>query len=233
MNTTKSNDESAEQPAEISDQGSDQSSEPRRDAACTLGELLDRATQFDRTAGTSSDAEEWFRAESKSLLHWAKETGRVLSSAQLDDLIAGFKLLNGGLEHQVFFKKRSGRVFKITKPPHFGHTWFLRDYVQNLIWCNRVFEDDIRLEGIVSTSDGVSLVISQPYIIGRSPSEDELVEWFELQGAIRVGKHRWKYPNGMVVSDAHTGNLIFMTDGSLVPIDVHVENPGSQLPELS
>jgi hypothetical protein len=73
--------------------------EVRRDAARTLGELLDRATQFDRTAGSSTDAEEWFRAESESLLHWAEETGRLLSSAELGELIAGFKKLNGGLEH--------------------------------------------------------------------------------------------------------------------------------------
>jgi len=186
LKTTDTNDESAEQPAKKSDQDSDQSSELRRDAACTLGELLDSATQFDRTTSPSSDSEEWFRAESESLLHWAAETGRLLSGAKLDELIAGFKLLNGGLEHQVFFTKRTGRVFKITKPPHFGHTWFLQDYVRNLIWCNCVFGDDMRLEGVISTPDGVSVVISQPYIIGRSPSEVELNEWFELQGAIRV-----------------------------------------------
>jgi hypothetical protein len=231
LNTTKSNDESAEQPAEISDQGSDQSSETRRDAARTLGELLDSATQFDGAAGPSTDAEEWFRAESESLLHWAEETGRLLSSAELDELIAGFKKLNGGLEHQVFFIKRTGRVFKITKPPYFGHTWELKKYVQNLIWCNRVFADDMRLEGVVTAPDGVSLVISQPYIIGRSPSEDEVDEWFHLQGAIRVSKHKWRYPNGMIVGDAHTGNLILRRDGSLVPIDLHVENPGDLPPE--
>ena len=222
MNTLNSNHESAEQPAESSDQGS----EHRRDAARALGQLLDRAALFDRTTSPSSDAEEWFRAESESLLQWAEESGRLLSGSELDELIAGFRLLNGGLEHQVFFMKRGGRVFKITKPPHFGHTWYLKDYVQNLIWCNQVFGDDMRLEGVISTPEGVSLVISQPYIIGRSPTEDELDEWFKLQGAIRVNKHRWRYPNGMVVADAHIGNLIYRHDGSLVPIDLHVENPG-------
>ena len=231
MNTTHSDDESAEQPAKGSTQSSDQGSELRRDAACALGELLDRATQFDRAAGPSTDAEEWFRAESESLLQWAEETGRLLSSAELDELIAGFKKLDGGLEHQVFFIKRTGRVFKITRPPYFGQNWVLKKYVQNLIWCNRVFSDDMRLEGVVSAPDGVSLVISQPYIIGRSPSEDEVDEWFHLQGAVRVNKHRWRYPNGMIVADAHIGNLILRRDGSLVPIDLHVEDPGDLPPE--
>lgn len=101
-----------------------------------------------------------------------------------------------------------------------------------MIWCNQILDDDIRLEGVISTSDGLSVVISQPYIIGRSPTESEIDEWFKLQGAVRVGKHKWKYPNGMIVADAHTGNLILMTDGSLVPIDLHIEDPGSCLTEI-
>jgi hypothetical protein len=89
----------------------------------------------------------------------------------------------------------------------------------------------MRPEGVISTHDGVSVVISQPYVIGKSPSEDEVDEWFRLQGAIRINKHKWRYPNDMVVFDAHTGNLILRRDGSLVPIDLHVENPGDLPPE--
>ena len=106
--------------------GSDQSSEARGTADGTLEQLLACATDFDRAAGSSTDAEEWFRAESQSLLQWAEKTGKFLLPAEFRQLIDGFKLLEGGLEHQVFFRKRSGRVFKITKPPHFGHTWYLR-----------------------------------------------------------------------------------------------------------
>jgi len=127
------------------DKGSDQSIETGGTPLGTLEQLLACATDFDRTAGPSTDAEEWFRAESESLLQWAEKTGKFLRPAEFRDLIEGFKLLEGGLEHQVFFRKRSGRVFKITKAPHFGHTWYLKDYVQNLIWCNLAFEDDFRL----------------------------------------------------------------------------------------
>ena len=211
---------------------SDQSSEAGGTAVGTLEQLLACATDFDRTAGSSTDAEEWFRAESESLLQWAEKTGKFLLPAEFRRLIEGFRLLEGGLEHQVFFRKRGGRVFKITKPPHFGHTWYLKDYVQNLIWCNLAFEDDFRLEGVIATEDGVSLVVSQPYIIGRSPIEAELEEWFQLQACVRIGPHKWRYPHGLTVSDAHPGNLILMRDGTMVPIDLHVDKfPPEAMPE--
>ncbi len=206
----------------------DPDSAARRDAAGALEELLECATDYDSAAGASTDAEEWFGGESQSLLYWAKERGRFLSPVEFGFLVEGFKWLEGGLEHQVLFKKRSGRVFKITKPPHFGHTWYLKDYVQNVIWCNSVFEDDMRLEGVIDRPDGVSLVISQPYIHGRSPTEAEIEEWFAIQSCVRLGKNRWRYPDGMVVSDAHAGNLIFTSAGHVIPIDLHIDCLGER-----
>ena len=52
-------------------EGSDQNAEAGGTADGTLEQLLASATDFDRTAGSSSDAEEWFRAESESLLNSA------------------------------------------------------------------------------------------------------------------------------------------------------------------
>ncbi|HEY9156180.1 MAG TPA: hypothetical protein VIM69_13690, partial [Opitutaceae bacterium] len=165
-----------------------------------LEELLECAEEYDRATGPSFDAEEWFRGESESLLHWAKERGRFLPAAEFGSLIEGFNLLEGGLEHQVFFQRKSGRVVKITKTPHFGHTWYLKDYVRNLLWCNAVFEDDIQLEGVIQQHDGMSIVISQPYIHGRSPSDEEVEQWFLLQHCVGIGKYKWRYPDGMVVA---------------------------------
>ena len=100
--------------------------------------------------------------------------------------------------------------------------WELSGYVRNLIECNRFFEDDYRLEGVTETQDGVSLVISQPYVQGHSPTEEEIAEWFTLQGCARRGSYRWEYPNGSIVGDTHTGNLLKLAEGHLMPIDVHV-----------
>lgn len=147
----------------------------------------------------------------------------LLSDAEFGELIAGFKLLNGGLEHQVFWKRKTGRIFKITKPPYFGAKWTLKSYVQNAIWCNQAFYDDIRLEGVIQTRDGVSLVMSQPFIVGSSPTKEEIADWFTQQGAVQLTPLIWEFPDGLVAGDAHSGNLILMNDGTMVPIDLHVE----------
>lgn len=118
--------------------GSDQNSDARRAAALALEELLVCADAFNSSTSPSSDPEKWFRAESESLLRWAEHTGRLLSEAELSDLISGFKFLEGGLEHEVHYRRGSGRIFKITKPPYFGQHQDMRIYVQNLIWCNAI-----------------------------------------------------------------------------------------------
>ncbi len=110
----------------------------------------------------------------------------MLSAAEFGSLIEGFRFLDGGLEHQVFYRRHAGRVIKCTRPPHFGAMWHLKGYVQNLIWCNDAFDDDIRLEGVMQTPDGVSLVISQPFIPGREPVQQEMEEWFAQQGCKRI-----------------------------------------------
>ena len=81
---------------------SDQSPDPSADAAGALGECLVCAEAFERTAGPSSDPEERIRAESESLLHWAENTGRVLSAAELGGLIEGFHRLSGSANHHAF-----------------------------------------------------------------------------------------------------------------------------------
>jgi hypothetical protein len=97
----------------------DQSIEARRDAARTLAKLLACAPDINSAASPQTDSEEWFRAESESLLHWARDSGILLSSSEYGRLISGFKELEGGLEHQLFWSRKSvsGRILKITKPP--------------------------------------------------------------------------------------------------------------------
>lgn len=101
------------------------------------------------------------------------------------------------------------------------------DYLENILWANALFQDDIRLEGVLGGVEGPSVVISQPFIVGRSPTEVEVVEWFGQQGYVRDGYNKWRHPvSGAVIADTHPGNFIVTDDGFLVPIDLQVLAPG-------
>jgi hypothetical protein len=202
---------------------------PRGNAHCTLEKLLECAREFDRTTSPSGDAEEWFRAESESLLQWAHECGGFIQPAQFRALIGGLRELEGGNEHFVFYIRSLGRVLKVTKPPHFGYMWHLLGYVQNLAWHNEVFEDRFELVGVTRSEEGVSVVVSQPFVAGISPTPEEIAAWFEMQGCERKGPWSWLRPDGIFVSDAHPGNLIKLEDGHLVPIDVQLRVPSNVL----
>lgn len=203
----------------------DKSRTERAVAAATLAECLACAIAFECRASASNDEEEWRTAESQSLLHWAKQRGRVLPAIEFGLLVEGFRQIHSGLEHEVYYRRGRGRVFKITKRPYFGHTWELKTYLQNIVAANQFFEDDVQIEGVIEAPDGISIVTSQPYIEGRSPTTAQIDEWFMKQNATKIGAHKWLFSDGTIVSDAHTGNLILTRDGTLIPIDLHVEMP--------
>lgn len=68
--------------------------------------------------------------------------------------------------------------------------------------------------------------MSQPYIGGSPPTLEEIGIWFQAQGCVMIAPQKWQYPSGVVISDAHAGNLILRSDGSLFPIDLHVRSMG-------
>lgn len=103
-------------------------------------------------------------------------------------------------------------------------------YLKNLRWSNALFHDDIRIEGVVQTQEGPAVVISQPFIKGRSPTQNEVAQWFDQQGYVPAGVNQWKHPGtGAWIADAHERNFVMTDDHSLVPIDLQVLNPGKDI----
>lgn len=118
-------------------------------------------------------------------------------------------------------------MWKFTKPPNFGARGWLTEYLRNIQWSNALFEDDIRLEGVLWQPLGAAVVVSQPFIEGSQPSDAQVADWFSQQGYSRDGFNKWRAATtGAVIADAHTGNFVLMTDGILVPIDLQVLHPG-------
>lgn len=165
------------------------------------------------------------------MVHWAERERWLLDLDRFKLLTAGLKKLAGGLEHQVFLHPdpKFGRVVKLTKPPYFGAQMDLKKYAYNAIWSNLLFGDDIRLEGFLQVEGGVSVAITQPFVFGKSPTEPQIKKWFEDQGYVVCGWNKWKGRDGSIIADAHTGNFIRTNDGTLIPIDLQVLNPGSMI----
>ena len=95
------------------------------------------------------------------------------------------------------------------------------EYFERMIIANEVFEDGIRLEGIVE-GDQSSIVISQPKVEGRMPEQPEItIHLRDKLGFDRVDTLIWYRPtDGLVIADTKRSNFIKTPDGQIVPIDI-------------
>jgi hypothetical protein len=167
-------------------------------------------------------------AECEALRQWAESAGCLRSFEETARPPDAF-----GYEHEVWFPtsdEPSGLVFKATYGNCFGH---LPDgseatplgYLERLLLCNEELGDQIRLLGVEETRPGVIRVItSQPAIEGHPAEADEVGQFFTEAG---FEKRRWgantvwfRPADGLVASDTHGGNVLRISSGTLVAIDV-------------
>lgn len=150
---------------------------------------------------------------------WADAHGRTLvpEALQLENTAAA------GGEHVVAYDAESGRVVKLTKPGFVGY--YAEDagaYLERWALANRVFGDDVKIEGIVRLpeEDAPRVVISQPFVPGRDAAADEIAAFLNERGFVE-DRGRWIHPIlGVTVGDTLTeGNAVTRADGSLMPID--------------
>ncbi len=187
---------------------------------------LARRIQEDSAGKDGDNVGQRIRRETKSILEWGADTRRMLRARSLFGLAEGWRKLAGQSEHTVFLAEDLERVVKFTLPPNFGAQGSVL-YLRNIVACNRIFGDDIWFHGIIETKQGPAFVISQPYVEGTRPTDDEVADWFTAQGYESKGHNRWLHPEtGVEVADAHTGNLIKTSEGELIPIDLQVLKEG-------
>ena len=181
----------------------------------------------DDTPGDGKNLHERIRQETESILEWGAETGRILSPDELFEVVKEWRELGGQSEHTVFHIESLGRVVKFTLPPNIGAQGAI-PYLRNIGYSNELFGDDIQFHGILKTDKGPAFVISQPYVDGVAPKEDEIADWFSANGYESSGHNRWRHPEADIeIADAHVGNLIKTEDGELVPIDLQVLSAGN------
>lgn len=191
-----------------------------------------------RARGEGISAE---RAQRIALIQWAESAGKTLSFSHVEK----FPRVAEGAEHAVFHDPSRGVAVKATHVNRFGHSVIAEgmaasplEYVERLALQNELFGDDIRIEGVAFDEAQLEVVTTQPWIVASplrpSPAQVEIDAYFsslgfrkvELVPDVPLYLHR---ELGILVADAHDRNILRHEAGALVPIDLVIGRPGSDL----
>lgn len=176
---------------------------------------------------------------------WAHEEGRLISASYF----LHFSLVSERTsEHKVYFDPLHNRAVKQTWPGQFGWVpklengrWSLGiaeplDYLERWILFNKVFGDEVRLEGVFlagqsmligDKTETISAIISQGWhhaadIQHPAPSEKELSLFLIKLGfeSVENSFHGWqRAADSVVILDARPDNFI-KTEKGIAPIDL-------------
>lgn len=151
--------------------------------------------------------------------------------------------LGKGMEHTVGVLRDCGRVIKDYDTRFFDEETFEVfykpaelpfDYLTDHLLANHLFGDDIWLEGFYEEEGSLHIVISQPFIQGRHPGWQELVDLMDAQGLAHESpgstKARFWLDGGsagrILVTDVHEDNVLIGQLKQAHPIDVHFSFAG-------
>ena len=185
-------------------------------------------------------------AQVQRLIEWAQARQRLIPEAEFEAL----PLVSDETgEHEVRFRECDRRVPKRTWTGTFGMVPAWQDgrwkpavattleYFRRFELHNRLFQDDVRLEGIIissrtgtlveATPGGASIVISQRWLVAADPDnphpvEDEIAAFMAELGfeAIPDSFFGWfSEKDALVLLDAKPDNLVKTSEG-ILPFDL-------------
>lgn len=162
----------------------------------------------------------------------------MLNGSQVRQLLTR-EPLKRGIEHEVGVLRGEKLVIKDYDPRlidadtldiFYKPTDSLFDYLTDLLLCNHLFGDDLRLEGFYEENNQLHVIISQPFVDGTHPDWPTLVEKLEEQGLLQqeAGSTKGRFwvdagPAGrLLVTDVHEDNVIINARTNRAElIDVH------------
>lgn len=159
--------------------------------------------------------------EQKRLIEWAEKNRKLASSCRLPPFFA-----EGG-EHRVYFQKSGARYLKATRTDRhrgygialgsFVHGATPSEYLDRLALQNQLFNDDIRLEWIVSNGSRPIIITSQPAIKGVPPTQAALDELMLGKGYEKLADGAYYDGQaGLLVFDLFPRNAILASDGHIL-----------------
>jgi len=215
-------------------------SEGRRDAG-RFGQAVEAI------AGAGADAGGGFTPDQvRQLIDWAKASECLIDEAAYEALPLVSDETGG---HEVRFREEDRRVVKKTWTGTFGMVpeWSPQgwrpgsatplDYLRRFMLHNHLFQDDVRLEGVILSAKpatlvgaeggNCSLVISQRWLVAAEPenphpSLDEIAAFMDELGfeALPDSFFGWyRAEDGVLVLDAKADNFVKTPDG-ILPFDL-------------
>lgn len=189
-----------------------------------------------RADGTYEGVGEWDVHDHQWRLfdRWARSEALILPLVFVPERV-------GGREHDVRHDQESQRWFKFTKPNAAGYFVELigermemlpatpLQYLERWLVANRLFYDDVRLEGVWSQDATRRVVVSQPDIVGSEPTweeveramrEDYRLQRLPVDDALGGYEARAYFRGRFGVFDVRPVNCVRTADGDVVPIDV-------------
>lgn len=132
-------------------------------------------------------------------------------------------------------------MWKVTRPDRFGWTVLPGEsgvpeiceatpleYLKRWMHSNMLFGDNVRLEGIFVSDEGVQVIVSQKFIVGSNPSPSHISDEMDRRGfglipGFSIGSEAdssfYSFSEGIAVFDAVPDNFI-ESQGAPIPIDV-------------
>ena len=218
-----------------------ESDRPGSDAESALESAARHLRAVPRPIGDVSarQREIFFGRQARDLIAWARESSLLIAAADYLSLAQ-----RGGEEHRIWPSTNHARVFKATYPGTCGFTVIAAeatgnlpeltnalplDYFERLLQQNRIFGDDLRLEGVAVEANGIVIITSQPTLIGQPTEAEEISDfmrrlWFKPLPQLRLGRSGalafYRDLDEVAAFDAHPANFVKDQDGVVLPIDL-------------
>lgn len=176
-------------------------------------------------------------AEEKRLRQWAFD--------QYDNP-QGYKLpavkLGRGAEHEIYDKgKRVVKVTRKSEPAGYGFGISLNndgrgataaEYLDRLRLHNDIFNDDVRIEGVLPMVGATKIIISQPHIRGEPAEPVQIDAYMAAKGFARLAPGTYYHiDTGILVHDLHPRNVVVTPQGKVRVIDPAIMRATPELAE--
>jgi peptide/nickel transport system ATP-binding protein len=179
------------------------------------------------TSGAASDGQSrkvQCQSEFRTLAAWAKSSGKLIVADRFQQITAQ------GAEHRVYHDQTNGLAYKVTNLSLSGMSYDQGEpvaatpyeYLNRWLLQNEIFGDTAEFEGVIEAPHGYNLVVSQRWITGDVPTEDEIKNFMSHLGFVSTALPECFYreEDDLAAMDCHDGNFVKLENELVVPIDV-------------